>query len=160
MNKIVVFVLVLCLVVFAQESADVKPSTLDTASAPAQQTGPEVDLEGTRRGSGKCFRIAGFSLLAGGILSLCVAAIFSAEYNNRPHMGDSTNLDDDLDLEKNENYKTYALISAFTGLGLGAGSVPFIVVGTKRKKKYDAFMNDKMYGLQDRSYFLDVCVQF
>ena len=43
-------------------------------------------------------------------------------------------IDDDLDLEKDEDLRTYALISVFTGLGLSATSVPFIVVGIKRKK--------------------------
>ncbi len=158
MKKAGIFLLVLCLVVCGQEMTDVKASSLDTTSA--QQADPQVDLESTFPNTGKPIRVAGYSLLAGGILSLCVAALFSAEYNNRPPMGDSTNLDGDLYKEKNEDYRTYALISLFTGLGLGTSSVPFIIIGTKRKKQYDSFMDKKMYGLGERTYFLEMCFQF
>lgn len=143
MKKVLVCIIAFTLFLYAEDSTTVDTSLLDTVSE--KRSSEEVTLEETIPANGKQFLIAGYSCIAAGILSLGCAASFNAGADNRPSVGDPIQNPDSVENEDPE-LKRYARICAWTGLVLELSSIPFLVVGYRKKKRHKAFIDRKLYG--------------
>ncbi len=144
MKKVLAGILTITLFLYAEDSTSIDTSSLNTASE--KQSSEEVTLEETIPADGKQFLIAGYSCIAAGILSLGCAASFNAGADNRPSVGDPLQNPDSVENEKDPKLKRYARICAWTGLVLELSSIPFLVVGYRKKKRHKAYIDRKLYG--------------
>ena len=143
MKKVLAGLLISTMFLYAEDSTSMDTSSLDTASE--NQSVEEVTLEETIPANGKQFLIAGYSCIAAGIVSLGCAASFNAGADNRPSVGDPLQNPDSVESEDHE-LKRYARICAWTGLVLELSSIPFLVVGYRKKKRHKAYIDSKLYG--------------
>ena len=149
MKKIWIVILVCALFIYAEDSTSTETAPLNTAS---KKAAPAEEPPETIPPDGKPFRTAGYSLVAAGVVSLACAASFYAGYKNRPNMGEP----DTATTPGKPEYKRYARALAWTGLVLEVSSVPFLVVGYKKKRLHDKFLERKLYGAFYPDGFLEV----
>ena len=143
MKKVLAGILTVILFVYAEDSTSIDTSL--QKATPEKQSSGKVTPEETIPANGKQFLIAGYSCIAAGILSLGCAASFNAGAENRPSMGDPQQDPDSVESVDPE-LKRYARICAWTGLVLELSSIPFLVVGYRKKKRHKAYIDRKLYG--------------
>ncbi len=143
MKKIITGIVICVVLSHGADNVTTETPSIDTVSY--EQTAEAEDTEVTIHPEGKPFLISGYSCVAAGIVSLGCGASFLAGYNNRPAMGEPDDPDTGT-VEKDPKLRKYARICAWTGLILELGSIPFLVVGYRQKKRHKAYLDRKLYG--------------
>lgn len=154
MGKRWLIILVCAMAIYSDDS-----TSLDTIKEkPVDSTVSKIDLN-TVPPSGKPHLTAGYSIIGSGMLSLLCASACYSHYKNLPSWGEPAIVGAG-ETQENSNYKLYASIFLYTGLILEASSVPFLVIGYKKRKKYNAFLERNLYGFKGDSYIIKLCFRF
>lgn len=118
-----------------------------------------VDIDKTIPPDGRQFLATGYCFVGTGVLSLACAAAFYAAYQNKPAMGDPPDTNG-VQEEKDPKLKRYATMFLWTGLACGVSSSPFLVIGYKKRKAHNDFLDRHINSFRDGTFTVEVSFAF